>query len=288
MEQNQRSSSTFSPLRTYSVIPLSPKCGIIEWCEGTVSLCSYLVGDKKDGGAHAQYRPKDILASKGQQIMKSRQNGYNSTEVFLDICKSIQPVFRHFFYSKFNNSKDFHEAIDRYTQSLAQWSIVCYVVGLGDRHLNNILIDEKRGELVHIDLGQIFEFSKRSLPIPERIPFRLTRDLVDPLLIDGVYGHLKDIAVHTMKQMRENARVIVGIASSLVHDPVSTFAAVSSQTNNRHFVAEAAISRLKEKLAGRDSSLFVLTPEQQVCNLIQDATNPENLSKVFVGWMPFI
>jgi ataxia telangiectasia mutated family protein len=100
MEQNQRSSSTFSPLRTYSVIPLSPKCGIIEWCEGTVSLCSYLVGDKKDGGAHAQYRPKDILSSKGQQIMKSRQNGYNSTEVFLDICKSIQPVFRHFFLFK--------------------------------------------------------------------------------------------------------------------------------------------------------------------------------------------
>uniref|UniRef100_A0A914YL59 PI3K/PI4K catalytic domain-containing protein n=1 Tax=Panagrolaimus superbus TaxID=310955 RepID=A0A914YL59_9BILA len=123
MEQNQRSSSTFSPLRTYSVIPLSPNCGIIEWCEGTTSLCSYLIGDKKDGGAHAHYRPNDILGSKAQQIMKSRQNGYNTTEVFLEICKNIQPVFRHFFYSKFNNSKDFHEAIDRYTQSLAQWSI---------------------------------------------------------------------------------------------------------------------------------------------------------------------
>lgn len=32
-------------------------------------------------------------------------------------------------------------------------SSVGYMVGLGDRHINNILIDEQTAELVHIDLG---------------------------------------------------------------------------------------------------------------------------------------
>lgn len=31
---------------------------------------------------------------------------------------------------------------------------VGYIVGLGDRHIQNILIDEETAELVHIDLGK--------------------------------------------------------------------------------------------------------------------------------------
>lgn len=33
-------------------------------------------------------------------------------------------------------------------------STVGYIVGLGDRHINNILVDEQTAELVHIDLGE--------------------------------------------------------------------------------------------------------------------------------------
>lgn len=32
---------------------------------------------------------------------------------------------------------------------------VGYIVGLGDRHIQNILIDEETAELVHIDLGNL-------------------------------------------------------------------------------------------------------------------------------------
>ena len=33
-------------------------------------------------------------------------------------------------------------------------SSVGYIVGLGDRHIQNILIDEQTAELIHIDLGK--------------------------------------------------------------------------------------------------------------------------------------
>lgn len=137
----------------------------------------------------------------------------------------------------------------------------------------------------------VFEYSRRVLPIPEKVPFRMTRDLIDPLLIDGINGELKRIAIHTLQQLRNNCEVIVGVASTLIHDPVSTFAAKCQKTDsdkNRHFVAETAISRLKEKLAGRGLSMHVMTAEQQVNKLFQEATDVDNLSRVFVGWMPFI
>lgn len=90
---------------------------------------------------------------------------------------------------------------------------VGYIVGLGDRHIQNILIDEQTAELVHIDLGMctqktnaseslfVFSFSPSSslltgvafeqgkiLPTPETVPFRLSRDIVDGMGITGVEG----------------------------------------------------------------------------------------------------
>lgn len=68
--------------------------------------------------------------------------------------------------------------------------VVGYILGIGDRHSNNILIDEKTGELIHIDFGIAFEQGK-ALPTAEIIPFRLTRDIVDGFGPTGVNGTFK-------------------------------------------------------------------------------------------------
>ena len=44
-----------------------------------------------------------------------------------------------------------------YTRSVATTSIMGHVIGLGDRHLSNILMDNSSGEMVHIDLGIAFD-----------------------------------------------------------------------------------------------------------------------------------
>ena len=49
--------------------------------------------------------------------------------------------------------------------------MIGYILGLGDRHVQNILVDKTTAELVHIDLGVAFE-QGRILPTPETIPFR--------------------------------------------------------------------------------------------------------------------
>ena len=47
---------------------------------------------------------------------------------------------------------------------------VGYIVGLGDRHSMNILIDQVSAEVVHIDLGVAFE-QGLMLKTPERVCF---------------------------------------------------------------------------------------------------------------------
>lgn len=56
--------------------------------------------------------------------------------------------------------------------------------------MNNVLIDKRTGEPIHIDLGVAFDQGKL-LPVPELVPFRLTRDIVDGLGITGVEGSFK-------------------------------------------------------------------------------------------------
>lgn len=64
----------------------------------------------------------------------------------------------------------------RFYGSVAVISIVGYILGLGDRHLDNILVDFSSGDVVHIDYNVCFDKGLR-LKIPEIVPFRLTHTI---------------------------------------------------------------------------------------------------------------
>jgi len=57
---------------------------------------------------------------------------------------------------------------------MAVFSIASYLIGIGDRHLDNFLIDTTDGEVLGIDFGIAFG-SGIHLDHPELIPFRLTK-----------------------------------------------------------------------------------------------------------------
>lgn len=48
-------------------------------------------------------------------------------------------------------------SVQSYARSTAVMSMVGYIIGLGDRHLDNVLIDMTTGEVVHIDYNVCFE-----------------------------------------------------------------------------------------------------------------------------------
>ncbi|RVW61154.1 Serine/threonine-protein kinase SMG1 [Vitis vinifera] len=80
-----------------------------------------------------------------------------------------------------------HTRVPRYSGSVAAMSMVGHILGLGDRHLDNILMDFFTGDIVHIDYNVCFDKGQR-LKIPEIVPFRLTQMIETALGLTGIEG----------------------------------------------------------------------------------------------------
>lgn len=77
-----------------------------------------------------------------------------------------------------NPGDKLEQAIEEFTLSCAGYCVATYVLGIGDRHNDNIMIRET-GQLFHIDFGHFLGNFKRKLGINrERVPFILTYDFV--------------------------------------------------------------------------------------------------------------
>ena len=72
-----------------------------------------------------------------------------------------------------------------YSRSTAVMCMIGYIIGLGDRHLDNLLVEFATGQVVHVDYNVCFEKGK-SLRVPERVPFRMTQNIETALGFTGV------------------------------------------------------------------------------------------------------
>jgi ataxia telangiectasia mutated family protein len=202
-------------IRTYKVLPLTSIAGVIEFVDNTTPLHEYLMP------AHERYYPKDL---KGNQCRKEigdvqSQPVAERIKRFRSVTDRFHPVMRYFFTEKFSDPDEWFVRRLAYTRSTAAISILGHVLGLGDRHGHNILLDAKSGEVVHIDLGVAFEMG-RVLPVPELVPFRLTRDIVDGMGITKTEGVFRRCCEFTLEALRKEAHNIMTILDVLRYDPL--------------------------------------------------------------------
>ncbi|XP_007422311.1 phosphatidylinositol 4,5-bisphosphate 3-kinase catalytic subunit beta isoform [Python bivittatus] len=79
---------------------------------------------------------------------------------------------------EYNTGEDLDQAIEAFTLSCAGYCVATYVLGIGDRHSDNIMV-RKNGQLFHIDFGHILGNFKSKFGIKrERVPFILTYDFI--------------------------------------------------------------------------------------------------------------
>ena len=79
------------------------------------------------------------------------------------IALSHRPRFIYLF------SEEWLERRTNFTRSLAVMSMVGYILGLGDRHPSNLMLDQISGRILHIDFGDCFE-GKASIYFHRQLP----------------------------------------------------------------------------------------------------------------------
>lgn len=286
-------------IRTYKVVPLSPHDGIIEFVKDANAL-----GDILEP-LHAKYRPNDMSIDHAKKSMANAQtlSVAKRLEVYKKIETKLKPVMSKFFLENDFSPDRWFKTRTTYTRSSASASIIGYIMGLGDRHCRNIMLDSHSGEVIHIDLGIAFDQAKL-LRVPETVPFRLTRDIVDGMGITGTDGTFSKCAELTLDVLRAEIRSVTTIMNVLKYDPLYTWTLTPiqrnvqkdssiSQTTQRNIQleddetstvteADQAVESVRRKLSKGLSS------EALVRELIQQASSPSNLSLLYFGWAPFL
>ncbi|KAM4567297.1 phosphatidylinositol 4,5-bisphosphate 3-kinase catalytic subunit beta isoform 1-T4 [Odontesthes bonariensis] len=105
-----------------------------------------------------------------------------------------------------NSGDALERAIEEFTLSCAGYCVATYVLGIGDRHSDNIMV-RSTGQLFHIDFGHILGNFKSKFGIKrERVPFILTHDFIH-VIQQGKTGYTEKFA--SFRQYCEEAYLIL-------------------------------------------------------------------------------
>ncbi|XP_030839844.1 serine/threonine-protein kinase SMG1 isoform X2 [Strongylocentrotus purpuratus] len=242
--RNKRQDAPLFHACHYSVTPLGPRSGLISWVDGASALFSLYkrwqqreavaaaaaskVGDNSNPPPVA--KPSEIFYNKVTKALK--EEGLSSQTPRKDwplsmMRKVLQDLMadtpdyllaKELWCSSGSASEWWH-LTQAFGRSTAVMSMIGYIIGLGDRHLDNVLVNFVTGEVVHIDYNVCFEKGK-NLRVPERVPFRMTQNVQAALGITGVEGNFRQSSEEVLKIMRKGRETLLNLLEAFVYDPL--------------------------------------------------------------------
>uniref|UniRef100_A0AC35TSI5 Non-specific serine/threonine protein kinase n=1 Tax=Rhabditophanes sp. KR3021 TaxID=114890 RepID=A0AC35TSI5_9BILA len=159
-------------IRTYTVIPLNEKGGIIEWINNLTTLKSTMIPLYREMGITSVH-DQQVFSDWNKITNKEQRKSYLKSKLY----SIYKPVMAEYFRRQFVEPGKWYNARLQYTKTCAVMSVAGFIYGLGDRHSENILLDTKNGEVVHVDYNMLFNKGE-TLAVPEIVPFRLTKNIV--------------------------------------------------------------------------------------------------------------
>ncbi|RKF83441.1 Serine/threonine-protein kinase tor2 [Golovinomyces cichoracearum] len=205
-------------IQRYPAIPLSQNSGLLGWVPNSDTL-HVLIREYRES--------RKILLNIEHRIMLQMAPDYDNltlmqkVEVFgyaLDNTTG-QDLYR-VLWLKSKSSESWLERRTNYTRSLGVMSMVGYILGLGDRHPSNLMLDKITGKIIHIDFGDCFEIAMHREKYPERVPFRLTRMLTYAMEVSNIEGSFRITCENVMRVLRDNKESLMAVLEAFIHDPL--------------------------------------------------------------------
>ncbi|KAK2737357.1 phosphatidylinositol kinase- protein kinase tor1 [Myotisia sp. PD_48] len=223
-------------IQRFPAIPLSQNSGIIGWVCNTDTLHALI----------KEYREsRRILLNIEQRIMLQMAPDYDSltlmqkVEVFgYAMDNTTGKDLYRILWLKSKSSESWLERRTTYTRSLGVMSMVGYILGLGDRHPSNLLLDRITGKIVHIDFGDCFEIAMHREKYPERVPFRLTRMLTFAMEVSNIEGSFHITCEAVMRVIRENKESLMAVLEAFIHDPLINWRLGARESPARPSIAD--------------------------------------------------
>jgi len=283
LKRDAESSKRRLYIKTYAVTPLSEESGTLEWVEGIKPIRDILLNAYARKGVRPNYG--DI-----RNTLNEACAGPEYAHLFGEKVLTQFPASLHEWFTETYAEPDaWFAARLRYARTAAVMSMVGHVLGLGDRHGENILLEEGSGGVFHVDFNCLFD-KGLTFEKPELVPFRLTHNMVDAM---GPYGHegpFRKSSELTLGLLRQNKDTLMTVLETFLYDPTTDFVGKKKRTTagvpeTPQEILDSVEAKLKGLFRGENVPLGV---EGYVDVLIREAVSPFNLASMYIGWCAFL
>ncbi|KAF1987090.1 hypothetical protein K402DRAFT_463189 [Aulographum hederae CBS 113979] len=282
LKRNVEASKRQLYIRTYAVTPLNEECGTIEWVDGLKPLRDIIMKNYKDKNIRTDFT---LL----RNLLDSACADPANIHIFTDeVLSKFPPVLYEWFIETFPEPEEWLASRLRYTRSCAVMSMVGHVLGLGDRHGENILLEEGSGGVFHVDFNCLFD-KGLAFEKAEKVPFRLTHNMTDAFGSYEVEGPFRTASELTLKILRQYEDALMTILEVFLYDPTTDFIGPKKKkVKDVPDTPQEVLENVRMKLRGLMKEESVpLSVEGYVDALVKAATDPWNLASMYIGWCPF-
>ncbi|XP_066992546.2 DNA-dependent protein kinase catalytic subunit [Anabrus simplex] len=218
---------------TYQVVPLSCTLGMIQWMDGTETFKQVLLETLSDEekekwqAAILSYKSWLCKASGKEnlpifQLYRNAYIKYSRSETVASYNEKVNmipwDIFKRAIFNLSSSPEDYFIRRHSFACSYAVLCIAHWLLGIGDRHLENCMLLKSNCCCVGIDFGHAFGTATQ-LPVPELMPFRMTPHILNLLAPLQEIGTIMGTMVHCLRALRSSCRVLVATMNVFIQEP---------------------------------------------------------------------
>lgn len=155
---------------------------------------------------------------------KEALNKYSARHVTEEMQKLMnrvdQDLTRKAFVLLSSSAECFVTLRQNFVTSYATMCVAHWVLGIGDRHLENTLVKVKSGRCVGIDFGLAFGGGVDQ-SVPELMPFRLTPQILGLLKPFTERDFLGSTMTHVLRALRRDSGPLLATLDIFIHEPLN-------------------------------------------------------------------